>query len=69
MIDALKNSGASFYALVLTEGAEAEPDADEVRNRNIVLDRGTRETGGHRETLITQHGARRRADDAGDGAA
>jgi hypothetical protein len=53
VLEALKKSGASFYALVLTEGAEASPTADEVRNRNVVLDRGTRETGGHREILIT----------------
>jgi hypothetical protein len=53
VLEALKKSGASFYAMVLTEGPEASSTADEVRNRNIVLDRGTRETGGHRETLIT----------------
>jgi VWFA-related protein len=54
VIDSLKNSGTAFYALVLTEGPEANPSADEVRNRNIVLDRGTKETGGRRETLITE---------------
>jgi VWFA-related protein len=53
VIDTLKKAGVSFYALVLTEGAEANPSSDEVRNRNVVLDRGSRETGGHRETLIT----------------
>jgi len=53
VIDALKKAGTSFYALVLTEGGEANPASDEVRNRNVVLDRGARETGGHRETLIT----------------
>jgi hypothetical protein len=53
VLEALKKSGASFYALVLTEGPEANQGSDEVRNRNVVLDRGTRETGGHRETLIT----------------
>jgi VWFA-related protein len=54
VIDALKDSGTAFYALVLTEGPEANPAADEIRNRNIVLDRGTKETGGRRETLITE---------------
>jgi len=53
VIDALKKSGTSLYALVLTEGAEANPQSDEVRNRNVVLDAGTRETGGRREILIT----------------
>jgi VWFA-related protein len=54
VLNSLKNSGTAFYALVLTEGPEANPSAEEVRNRNIVLDRGTRETGGRRETLITE---------------
>lgn len=53
VLDALQNSGAAFYALVLTEGPEANPASDESRNRNVVLDRGTKETGGRRETLIT----------------
>ena len=54
VLDALQNSGTAFYALVLTEGPEANPAQDEIRNRNIVLDRGTKETGGRRETLITE---------------
>jgi hypothetical protein len=54
VLDALKNSGTAFYALVLTEGPEANPAEDEIRNRNIVLDRGTKETGGRRETLVTE---------------
>jgi VWFA-related protein len=53
VLDSLQNSGTAFYALVLTEGPEANPSSDESRNRNIVLDRGTKETGGRRETLIT----------------
>jgi VWFA-related protein len=54
VIDALKDTGTSFYALVLTDGADANPTADEIRSRNIVIDRGTKETGGRRETLITE---------------
>lgn len=53
VLDSLQNSGTAFYALVLTEGPEANPASDESRNRNVVLDRGTKETGGRRETLIT----------------
>jgi VWFA-related protein len=53
VIDALKSTGTAFYAVVLAEGPEADPALDETRNRNIVLDRGTRETGGRRETLVT----------------
>jgi hypothetical protein len=54
VIDGLKNTGTAFYALVLTEGPEPNPAQDEIRNRNVVLDRGTKETGGRRETLITE---------------
>jgi hypothetical protein len=53
VIDALKNSGTQFFALTLTEGPEASPTKDEVRNRNVVVDRGTRETGGRREILLS----------------
>lgn len=53
VLEALKKSGAAFHALVITEGRQADVMSDEVRNRNVVLDRGTRETGGNRETLIT----------------
>lgn len=53
VLDSLKNTGTMFYALVMTEGPEADPSNEEVRSRNIVLDRGTRETGGRRETIIT----------------
>lgn len=52
-LDALKKSGAAFYALVLTEGREADPTVDEIRNRNVVLDRGTRDSGGRRETILS----------------
>ncbi|MPY88325.1 MAG: VWA domain-containing protein [Luteitalea sp.] len=53
VIDALKRSGAAFYALRLTEHGDADDQRDETRNRNIVLDRGTRETGGRQEILLT----------------
>jgi VWFA-related protein len=53
VLEDLKKSGASFYALVLEEGREANPNSEEVRNRNIVLDRGTRETGGRRDILLS----------------
>ncbi len=53
VLESLRESRASFYALVLTEGPPADLTSDEVRNRNVVLDRGTTESGGRRETLIT----------------
>lgn len=54
VIEALKKSGASFNALILDEGRGPDMSSDEVRNRNVVFDRGTRETGGRREQLITK---------------
>jgi hypothetical protein len=53
VLKALKASGASFYALTLAEGPDANTQNDAVRNRNIVLDRGTKETGGRREILLS----------------
>jgi hypothetical protein len=53
VISALKNTGTQFFALTLTEPSDDNLSKDEIRNRNIVLDRGTRETGGRREILLT----------------
>jgi von Willebrand factor type A domain len=53
VVKALKDTGTLFYALTLTDGARANEQDDAVRNRNIVLDRGTRETGGRREILLS----------------
>jgi hypothetical protein len=53
VIRAIRDSGARFYALVLTEGERASLNDEEVRQRNVVLDRGTRENGGDRETVIS----------------
>jgi hypothetical protein len=52
-LKALKDSGTELFVLLLTDGAEANPNNDAVRNRNIVIDRGTRETGGRREQLLS----------------
>jgi VWFA-related protein len=51
-LDALNDAGTAFYALVLSN---FNPDStrDEIRNRNVVLDRGTRDHGGRRDTLLT----------------
>lgn len=48
-------SKAQFHALVLGE-VQADLRADEVRNRNIVLDEGTRSTGGRRDHLVSSIG-------------
>jgi len=47
----LRDSGAAFYALVL--GHPNGSLSDEARSRNVVLDEGTRATGGSREQLLT----------------
>jgi hypothetical protein len=52
VLKALKDSGTEFFALTLTE-ARADDQSDPVRNRNVVLDRGPRETGGRREILLS----------------
>jgi VWFA-related protein len=53
VIGALRDVGAAFYALRLTDTPEANLRSDGVRNRNVVLDRGTRETGGYQNIVIT----------------
>jgi hypothetical protein len=51
VIDAMKNTGAAFHAITL--GRPSTSLADEMRERNIVLDDGPRMTGGRREELLT----------------
>lgn len=52
-LEALDESGAQYYALVVTAGPTANLMSEEARNRGIVLDRGTRGTGGKLEHLLT----------------
>ena len=47
----LRDSGATFYAVAI--GQPSGTMDDEARSRNIVLDEGTRGTGGSREQLLT----------------
>jgi hypothetical protein len=61
-IRAIKDAGAIFHAIVLTEGPRANDAADETRQRNIVLDRGTKENGGDRDTLISHLALKDRLD-------
>ena len=53
VLDRLFASGAQFHAIVLGGEVEANQAADEMRNRNIVLDEGTRGSGGRRDQLLT----------------
>lgn len=52
VLEDLYNSRAQFYALVLGV-VQANQHADEIRNRNIVLDEGPRGTGGRRDQLLS----------------
>ena len=51
-LDALADSGATLHVLELQDTVH-EPSTDQgVRDRNVVIDRGTTETGGTRELLL-----------------
>jgi hypothetical protein len=49
----IKESGAAFYALVLTEPGGGDLTTEEARSRGIVLDEGTRVSGGRQQRLLT----------------
>ncbi len=53
VLDRLFASGAQFHALVLSGEVRADQQSDEIRNRNVVLDEGTRGTGGRRDHLLS----------------
>ena len=50
VLEALRASSAPLYALMI--GSPSSSISDEARNRNIVLDRGTAETGGRRDQIL-----------------
>ncbi len=52
VMEALGASGATFHVIELQETDQAPPLNQGVRDRNVVLDRGTSETGGQREILL-----------------
>lgn len=51
VLDQLAESGAALWALTLTAGQNA-PMTEEVRNRNVVLGRGTSTSGGRQELVL-----------------
>ena len=52
-LDALADSGATLHVLELQDTRAASTSSDPgVRDRNVVIDRGTTETGGTRELLL-----------------
>lgn len=52
-LDALADSGAVLHVLELQDTQRADPQNQNVRDRNVVIDRGTTETGGVRELLLS----------------
>jgi hypothetical protein len=51
-LDALADSGAVLHVLELQDTQRADTQSQNVRDRNVVIDRGTTETGGSRELLL-----------------
>ncbi|MBA3637848.1 MAG: VWA domain-containing protein [Acidobacteria bacterium] len=52
VLDELDKSGAALH--VLSIGTPAGPVTDEIRNKTVVVARGTEESGGRREQLLTE---------------
>jgi VWFA-related protein len=52
-LEVLGTSGAQFFAFVITEGRTGNLTTEEARNRGIVLDQGTRASGGKRDHLLS----------------
>jgi VWFA-related protein len=52
-LDGLRDGGAMFHALQITTGGGEALSTEEGRNRSIVLDRGTRASGGDLQQLLT----------------
>lgn len=52
-LDALRESGASFHALVITDRSGAAVRDQKARERAIVIDDGTRRSGGRRDNLLS----------------
>jgi len=58
VLDSLRASGAPLYAVML--GRPSSSISDEARNRNMVLDRGTADTGGRVDQLLAPSALRQR---------
>jgi hypothetical protein len=53
LIDGLKARGTSLQVLTIGAGAPPDVQTTEGRNRELLFDRGTTETGGRRENVLT----------------
>ena len=58
VMEAIGASGATFHVIDLQDTDQAPPLNQGVRDRNVVLDRGTSETGGAREIVLANLGLR-----------
>jgi len=56
VLDQIAESGATLWALTLTDGPRAS-DSEEVRNRAMVLGRGTKESGGRHDQVLANSAA------------
>jgi hypothetical protein len=56
VLDALKASGAAMFVFDLSRQGVSDMVSDELRNRNVVLSRGTAESGGERWNLVSNLG-------------
>ena len=54
VLEALHESGATMHALILSGRGDANPQSDEIRNRNVVLADGPATTGGRRDYLLAE---------------
>ena len=52
-LDALAKSGATLHVIELQDTVNANPSDTNVRDRSVVIDRGTSETGGGRDLLVS----------------
>lgn len=58
VMEAVGASGATLHVIELQDTEQAPPLSQGVRDRNVVLDRGTSETGGQRELVLSNLGLR-----------
>ncbi len=56
LLDDLKSSGASFHVVTVGSGIPADIGTVEGRNREVVFDQGTRDTGGRRRNILSSMG-------------
>ena len=66
VLDALKASGAALFVVDMSRAGAADMRSDELRNRNILIARGTDETGGERTNLVSSLGVQQALDTLAD---